>query len=146
MRKTADRIRHAVLFEIVGLALVTPLGAIAFDKPVHDIGVAGLVGATIATGWNYLYNVIFDRVMQRALGTTAKTTPLRILHTFLFEAGLLALLMPFFAWYFSISLLEAFIMDAAFAVFYLFYAYFFNLGYDRLFPLPEWKKEALQSE
>jgi uncharacterized membrane protein len=30
-------------------------------------------------------------------------------------------------------------MDVAFAVFYLIYAYVFNLAYDRLFPLPEWK-------
>jgi uncharacterized membrane protein len=30
-------------------------------------------------------------------------------------------------------------MDLAFAVFYVVYAFLFNLAYDRVFPLPEWE-------
>jgi uncharacterized membrane protein len=57
MRTTSDRIRHALSFEILGLLLVTPLGAIVFHHPIEDIGVLALVGATIATGWNYVFNL-----------------------------------------------------------------------------------------
>lgn len=139
MRTIRDRIRHAISFEIIGLALVTPLGAWAFDKPMHDIGVIGIAGATIATLWNYLYNLGFDHVMRLMRGGTAKTAPIRVLHAILFETGLLLVLMPPIAWYLGISLWQAFLMDVSFALFYLVYAFTFNWTYDRLFPLPEWR-------
>ncbi|MET0530433.1 MAG: PACE efflux transporter [Microvirga sp.] len=140
MRTTRDRIRHALSFEIIGLALVTPLGAWAFGMPLHDIGVVGFVSATIATIWNYIYNLGFDRVIQRVRGSTAKTASIRVLHTVLFEAGLLLVLMPPIAWYLGISLWQAFLLDISFAVFYMVYAFVFNWAYDRVFPLPEWQK------
>ena len=142
MRTVWDRIRHALSFEFIGLLLVIPLGALVFSKPIHDIGVIGIVGATLATLWNYLYNLIFDHAHQHFTGTTLKSRRMRIVHALLFETGLLIVLLPFIAWYLDISLIEAFIMDAAFALFYLVYAYVFNLAYDRLFPLPEWQKAA----
>lgn len=139
MRSFGDRIRHALSFEIIGLLLVTPLGAWAFHMPLHDIGLVGLVSATIATGWNFAYNFLFDLAMERKLGTTQKTPPLRVLHTVLFEFGLLLLLMPFIAWYLGVSLWQALVMDVSFALFYMVYALLFNWLYDRIFPLPEWK-------
>lgn len=141
MRSVGDRIRHAISFEILGLALITPLGAWAFHMPLHDVGIVGLVSATIATGWNFVYNYLFDIGMQRYAGTTEKSGLVRILHTMLFEAGLLAALLPFIAWYLGVSLWAAFLMDASFALFYMGYAFVFNLAYDRLFPLPEWKTD-----
>jgi uncharacterized membrane protein len=140
MRTTQDRIRHAISFEIIGLALVTPLGAWAFGMPMHDIGVLGFAGATIATLWNYIYNLGFDRLMQRVRGSTMKTGPIRVLHAVLFEVGLLVVLLPFFAWYLGISLWQAFLMDVSFALFYMGYALVFNWAYDWLFPLAEWQK------
>ena len=141
MRSIGDRVRHAISFEIVGLALSTPLGAWAFDIPLQDIGIVGLVSTTIATAWNFVYNYLFDIGMQRYAGTTEKSGLVRILHTMLFEVGLLAALLPFIAWYLGISLWAAFVMDASFALFYMGYAFVFNLAYDHLFPLPEWKSD-----
>jgi uncharacterized membrane protein len=140
MRSVRDRIRHAISFEIIGLLLVTPLGAVVFNKPIEDIGVIAVVGATLATLWNYVYNLSFDMLMTRWRGTTEKTIPIRVLHTVLFEAGLLVVLLPFIATYLGITLWEAFVMDAAFALFYMVYAFVFNWGYDRVFPLPEWSQ------
>lgn len=135
MRTTRDRIRHAIWFEIIGLALIIPLGAFAFAMPMHDIGVIGAVSATVAMAWNYLYNLGFDHLMQRWRGHTAKTMPLRVLHAVLFELGLLLALMPLIAWYLNITLWQALIMDVAFALFYMVYAFVYNLAYDRVFPL-----------
>ncbi len=140
MRTTRDRIRHAISFEIIGLAIVTPLGAWVFGMPMHDIGVIGLISATIATIWNYIYNLGFDHVMQRVRGSTLKTTPIRVAHAVLFEGGLLFILLPPIAWYLDISLWQAFVMDVSFALFYMGYAFVFNWAYDRLFPLPEWQE------
>ncbi|MFC3073212.1 PACE efflux transporter [Shinella pollutisoli] len=145
MRSVADRVRHAVSFEILGLALVTPLGAWAFGMPMHDIGIVSIVSATIATAWNFVYNYLFDLILQRISGTTAKGGLARIYHAILFEIGLLAVLMPFIAWYLSISLWQALAMDLSFALFYMVYAYVFNWAYDRLFPLPEWTVETRET-
>lgn len=136
MRSTPDRIRHALLFEGLGLAIVIPAGGWVFGLPVQDMGIVAVVSATLATLWTYIYNLMFDRVMFRRVGHTRKTIGLRVIHAFLFEAGLLLVLMPFIAWYLSISLIAAFWMDIAFAIFYLVYAFVYNWLYDIVFPLP----------
>ncbi|WP_136682581.1 PACE efflux transporter [Falsirhodobacter xinxiangensis] len=136
MRTTGDRIRHALSFEIIGLALFTPLAAVGFGMPVHDVGVVAVVGATLATCWNYAYNLCFDKAMKRLRGTVHKTVALRVLHAILFEGGLLVMMLPFIAWYLGVTLWHALVMDAAFALFYLVYAFVFNWAYDRVFPLP----------
>ncbi|MDH4440015.1 MAG: PACE efflux transporter [Rhizobium sp.] len=144
MRSVADRIRHAVSFELLGLAIITPIGAWAFSMPMADIGVVGIGAATLATGWNYIYNLGFDHYLQRTRGTTLKTLPMRIVHAVLFEAGLVTVLMPFIAWYLEISIWQAFVMDLSLSLFYLVYAFIFNWSYDRLFPLQEWQTETMR--
>ncbi|WP_419897054.1 PACE efflux transporter [Roseomonas sp. USHLN139] len=139
MRTTRDRIRHAILFEAVGLALIIPLGSLAFGLPAQHMGVIGVGSALAATVWNFFYNIGFDRVMQRWAGHTRKGLALRVLHAFLFEAGLLLVLLPPIAWYLGITLMQAFVMDLAIAGFYLAYAFLFNLAYDRAFPVPAWQ-------
>ncbi len=83
-------------------------------------------------------------MLRRYTGTTLKTVPMRIIHAILFEVGLLMVLMPFIAWYLGISLWQAFVMDVAFALFYLVYAFVFNWAYDRLFPLPNGRRRRLR--
>ncbi|QCO55368.1 hypothetical protein EOK75_06020 [Pseudorhodobacter turbinis] len=38
MRTSYDRIRHALCFEIIGLLLIVPLGAMGFGMNAQDIG------------------------------------------------------------------------------------------------------------
>ncbi|MGZ9809850.1 PACE efflux transporter [Pseudoroseicyclus sp. H15] len=140
MRSPLDRLRHALSFEIIALCLVIPLGALAFGKPIGDIGVIGVVGATLATLWNMGFNTLYDRALKHLHGTTLKTPAQRVVHTVLFELGLLAMLLPFIAWYLDISLWQALVMDVSFAAFYMAYAFVFNWAYDALFPLPEWSR------
>lgn len=142
MRTPLDRLRHALSFEIFGLALLTPLGALLFGVPIKDMGAVALVGATMATVWNYFYNWGFDHAMQRLIGTTLKTLRLRVIHAIIFEAGILLALLPFIAWYLGIGLWAAFVMDLGVAGFYLVYTFAFNWAYDRLFPLPGWNLAA----
>src|SRR5690606_36426132 len=94
MRSFWDRARHALFFEIFGLILVIPLGALVFAMPMEDIGVVGVVSATLAMAWNYVYNLIFDTVLKRRTGSTLKSVRMRIVHAVLFEVGLLIVLMP----------------------------------------------------
>jgi uncharacterized membrane protein len=136
MRTFRDRLRHALSFEIIALVIITPLGAWAFGIPLGSIGFVAVVSATIATAWTYLYNLVFDHALLRFAGDVRKSVPMRIVHALLFEAGLLLVLLPFIAWYLQVSLLDAFLMDLSFAVFYLGYTFVFNWLYDLVFPLP----------
>ncbi|MFO1139700.1 MAG: PACE efflux transporter [Paracoccus sp. (in: a-proteobacteria)] len=141
-RSFSDRVRHALSFEIVGLAIFTPLATLAFDKPAADMGMIGLISSTVATLWNFVFNVGFDRAMLRMTGSAVKSMPVRVLHTLMFEGGLLILLVPMIAWYLAIPLMAALMMDLAIMLFYLVYTFFFNIAYDRVYPLPETRAAA----
>ncbi|MGX1744602.1 PACE efflux transporter [Bosea robiniae] len=136
MRSFPDRVRHTVLFEVLGLALVIPGGAMLFNLPATHMGVIGVGSATVATLWNFVYNLGFDHAMLRLIGHTRKSLALRVLHALLFEGGLLVLLLPPMAWYLGMGLWQTFVMDLAIVVFYVVYAFLFNLAYDRVFPIP----------
>ncbi|AOW47865.1 hypothetical protein A4S02_09885 [Acetobacter ascendens] len=135
-RGTSDRVRHVLLFELIALAIVIPTGSTLFGLHESSMGMIGIGSAITATIWNYLYNVVFDRVMARLYATTHKTVGVRIVHTLLFEAGLQVVLLPAIAWYLHESVLKAFSLSMSIAVFYLVYAFVFNMAYDRIFPVP----------
>ena len=135
MRTFRDRVRHAIMFEAVALAIFIPGSAAVFDQPVGDMGFIGIASATIATLWNFVFNVLFDRAMLALRGSVQKTLAQRVAHTLLFEAGLVIMLIPLIAWYLGIGLLAALLMDVAIVVFYLGYGFLFNLAYDRIFPV-----------
>ena len=132
MRSFPDRVRHTVMFEIIGLALVIPGGAMLFNLPATHMGVIGVGSATVATLWNFVYNLGFDHAMLRFTGHTRKSLRLRVLHALLFEGGLILLAVPLIAALMKISLLEAFILDIGVLLFFLPYTYVYHWGYDVL--------------
>ncbi|MDQ7260693.1 PACE efflux transporter [Paracoccus sp. PS-1] len=136
MRSFPDRVRHAVSFELIGLAIVTPLAAWIYDKPVFDMGVVGVGAATLATVWTFVFNLGFDHAMRRWVGHVGKSLRHRLLHTALFELGLLVMLLPPMAWYLGMTLWQTLLLDLFIVAFYLVYNFVFNIAYDRIFPLP----------
>lgn len=134
MRTTSDRIRQAISFELIGILIVTPLFAWGFGHPLGDMGVLVVIGATVATAWNYLFNLFFDHVLVARRGHAQKSMLDRFAHAALFEGTLLVLLLPLFAWWLDVSLVEALLMEVSFALFYMAYAFVFTWGYDSLFP------------
>lgn len=137
MRQTGDRIRHAILFELLALLVVAPLGGLAFGVPVTDFGVVALASTTVAMGWTYVYNLLFDHALKRWRGSVQKTLPIRVFHTLLFEGGLLALFVPCIALYLQVTLAQALAMDLSMAVFYALFAFGYNWGYDLVFPVAD---------
>lgn len=133
-RSTADRIRYALSFEVIGILLSAPLGAWVFDMPLFEIGVVGFLGATIATLWNFGYNLLFDSTLLAMTGSAAKSLPVRVAHAVLFEVGLIAVLMPVIAWYLDVGLWTVFVMDIGFSVFYMVYAFIFDAAYMAIYP------------
>ena len=134
MRTTKDRIRQAISFELFGLLLSIPLAALAFGFDLGRTGVLGVVGATMATVWNYVFNLAFDHGLKRLRGSTQKTLPIRVFHAISFELGLMLAFLPVISWWMGIGLLEALIVDIAFVLFYLVYAFVFTWCYDTIFP------------
>lgn len=134
MRTTKDRIRQAISFEAIGLLLSTPMAAFAFGFDLGKTSVLALIGGTMATVWNYLFNLMFDHSLKRLNGSTRKSLKVRFLHAVSFELGLMLAFLPVIAWWMGIGLVEALIVDIAFVIFYLVYAFVFTWCYDTLFP------------
>ena len=134
MRTTADRIRHAIAFEIIGLVLM--IGILSqFGFELAHVGMMGLAFSIIATVWNYIYNIGFDNFMMKKFNSTEKSLLVRVFHSIGFEAGLLIITIPAIAWMLDLSLWNAFLLDMGMVVFYLIYAYVYNLAYDKVFPV-----------
>ncbi|MDP3290282.1 MAG: PACE efflux transporter, partial [Methyloversatilis sp.] len=84
----------------------------------------------------FAYNKAVDALMARHLGRLEKTWAERVWHALGFELGLLVMTLPLIAWWLSVSLLDALIVDLGLIVFYVLYAFFYNWAYDRVFPPP----------
>ncbi|SMY32611.1 MULTISPECIES: PACE efflux transporter [Photobacterium] len=134
MRTTFDRIRHAIGFEVIGLLLMVGILS-QFGFELGHVGAVGVFFSIVATLWNYVYNQWFDNLMQQKYSTTQKTVRIRLLHSLGFEAGLVIFTIPVLAWVLNVSLWHAFVLDIGMVVFYLFYAYGYNLIYDRIYPI-----------
>jgi uncharacterized membrane protein len=135
MRTTPDRIRQAVSFEVIGLIVVIGFGTLMLGYSMKDFGLLGAIGATIATAWNYVYNLLFDHALLKYTGTPKKTMKLRVAHAVGFELGLMVVFLPIIVRILDASLMEALIVDLGFIAFYLVYAFVFTWAYDTLFPI-----------
>ncbi|WP_429052511.1 PACE efflux transporter [Aeromonas veronii] len=136
MRTRNDRLRHAIGFEFIGLLIAAPLASWVTGVGLNYMGPLALFFSVLATVWNYIYNIGVDKLLLKYQGHTHKTLWQRVLHTFGFEGGLLIVALPVMSWWLSVSMLEALVLDLGFVVFYLIYAFVYNWGYDKVFPIP----------
>jgi len=137
MRTQIDRLRHTILFELIGLVTCTPLAAWVLGKSMAKIVPLAIFMSMAAMGCNYLFNLAFDHALKR-LGHPVHIRPawMRVLHATMFEASLIILTIPAVAWWLDMSLWQAFMTDIGFALFFLVYAFFYNWAYDLVFPMP----------
>jgi uncharacterized membrane protein len=137
MRTSADRIRHTLLFELIGLAVCTPLAAWILDKDLVQIGSLSIALSLTAMCVNYVYNLVFDIALVR-LGRPVHVRPvwMRVLHATLFETSLIILTIPMVAWWLDMTLWAAFLTDIGFTLFFILYAFVYNWAYDVVFPMP----------
>lgn len=135
MRTGADRLRHAVGFEVMGLLLSVPLFGWLMAQPLWHFGPLALAIALTAMLWNVVYNTFTDWLLLRCCGRLEKRPRERVVHAVGFESGLLVLTLPLTAWWLGISLWQALMLDLGISLFYLVYAFFYNWGYDLLFPV-----------
>lgn len=136
LRSGKDRLRYAISFELLLMAILVPVGAAFFDKPLAEIGLLGAVLAGKAMLLNLVYNWVFDKIDARAGRIASDRSHFgRILHAIGFETSLVLTSLPIYAWWLGIGLLEALMTDLVVTSFVVAYTYVFTLAYDRLFPL-----------
>lgn len=140
MRTSADRLRHTILFEVLLLLVVTPICMMVFHTNAQTATFTAVALSLIAMIWNYVFNYLFDYIALKLKGTTKKTKTQRVYHALIFEVGLLVFTIPLLAWALDLSFIDAFLTDLGFVVGAVVYAYFFNLFYDSVFPIPETQK------
>jgi len=129
-KSVSERFFQALLFEVLAIAICAPLGAWLLGYPLAHIGWLTLMISLIAMSWNMLFNLLFDRT-QRRMGFD-RTVMVRVVHSVLFEIGLLLAIVPLAAWWLGIGLWQAFVLDIGIALFFLPYTFSFNWTYDVL--------------
>lgn len=125
-----ERFFHALGFEVLAIAICAPLGAWLLGYSLGHMGVLTLMISLIAMTWNMVFNALFDRA-QRRIGFERKVLA-RLLHSLLFEVGLILAVVPLAAWWLNIGLWEAFVLDIGIALFFLPYSFAFNWTYDHM--------------
>lgn len=129
-KSITERFCHALLFEVLAIAICAPLGAWLLGYPLAHMGVLTLMVSLVAMVWNMLFNALFDRA-QRGMGFQ-RNVAARAVHAVLFEVGLILAVVPLAAWWLDISLWHALVLDIGIALFFLPYTFAFNWLYDSL--------------
>lgn len=129
------RVIYVSLYELIAIAAATLGLAQLSGQGAGHSSVVAVAGSVIAVAWNLAFNWAFERWESRQ-AVSGRSVARRIAHAIGFEGGLVFTLVPLFAWWFDVSLWEAFVMDLALIVFFLCYTFIFNWVFDRIFGLP----------
>ena len=135
MTPTTRRIVQAILYEAVAIGFVGPALGWLFDTSPLDALVLALVMSSIALGWSYVFNGLFERWEARQ-SRRGRSWQRRVLHASGFEGGLVVVLVPLMAWWLGTSLWAAFVADLGVLVFFFVYSFVFTWVFDRVFGLP----------
>ncbi|WP_288253651.1 PACE efflux transporter [uncultured Hydrogenophaga sp.] len=135
MQGLQRKIVYVSLYELFAIAISSAGLALLSDSGLGHASVAAVAASAIAVVWNLVYNTLFERWEARQ-AVKGRGVARRIAHALGFEAGLVVMLVPLFAWWLGVSLWQAFVLDLGLIVFFLVYTYVFNLGFDRVFGLP----------
>lgn len=91
-------------------------------------GALALILAVCAMASNMIYNHAYE-IVERRYGWR-RTVGMRVWHTLGFEVFFMSLALPLTAWWLKISVIDAFLLDLVFSVFFMLYAFCFNWVYD----------------
>ena len=137
-RSTKDRIRYAVLFELILISVMTICGSIFLDRQVFDIGLLMAVLSLKAMLVGFIYNWLFDQMDVRANRIpTERSFAGRVVHAVGFEFGLVLTSLPIVMWWLGLTILQALMMDIIVTSMVVIYTMMFGWVYDKLFPISQ---------
>lgn len=101
------RVVYAVIFEALAIGFTTVILSL-MGNPAGASAAVGVLSSVVALIWNMVFNTLFER-WERRSGHTGRPLRIRLLHTLLFELGLVIVLVPAVALLLQVSLWEAFL-------------------------------------
>ena len=136
IRSRMDRLRYAVLFELLLISILAPLGAVVFERQVVEIGLLAAILCFKAVLVSLIYNWIFDLIDARAgrIPTQRKVVA-RVVHAVGLEVWLVLTSLPIVMWWLGLTIGQAILMDLSVSTFVVVYTFGFAWTYDRLFPV-----------
>ncbi|HDG9831749.1 TPA: multidrug/biocide efflux PACE transporter [Raoultella ornithinolytica] len=130
-RKTlTERVIHAVSFEGLATLILAPTTAWLMQRSVLEMGGLSVLLATLAMVWNLIYNAAFDRLWP--VSRVVRTLKVRALHAIGFEFGFILIGVTAVALILGVSLIQAFMLEIGFMLFFLPYTMLFNWVWDTL--------------
>lgn len=130
-RKTlTERVIHAVSFEGLATLILAPTAAWLMQRSVLEMGGLSVLLATLAMVWNLIYNAAFDRLWP--VSRVVRTLKVRALHAIGFESGFILIGVTAVALILGVSLIQAFMLEICFMLFFLPYTMLFNWIWDTL--------------
>lgn len=126
---------YVTAYELIGM-MISALGLalLSGHKPAST-GPLAMIITTIAVSWNFIYNYLFEWWESHQASRT-RTFRRRLLHAVGFQLTLVVYLIPLIAWWMNVSLVQAFLLDAALIVIIPCYTFVYNWIFDKLFGLP----------
>ena len=138
VRTGRDRLRYSLLFELLLIAILAPLGALVFERHVLDVGLLSTVLSLKAMLVNLIYNWLFDMWdVQAGRVPTERSLVGRIAHAVGFESVLVLTSLPIVIWWLGLTIIQALIMDVAITSIVVIYTILFGWCYDRAFPVQQ---------
>ncbi len=135
MQGIKRKVVYIGLFELIAIA-VTTVGFSWFSgQGAERAGVVAVLTSAVAVAWNLAYNTAFEKWESRQT-VRGRSFKRRVAHALGFEGGLTVILVPLLAWLLQVSLWQALVLDLGLIVFFLAYAFVFNLAFDHVFGLP----------
>ncbi|TPG63318.1 multidrug/biocide efflux PACE transporter [Ewingella americana] len=125
-----ERIFHAIGFEALAVLISAPAAAWLLNKSIFEMGTLAILLSTTAMVWNIIYNSVFDRLWP--VSRVTRTMKVRVCHALGFESGFILIGLPIAAGWLGISLLNAFMLEIGFFLFFLPYTIAYNWLYDTL--------------
>ncbi len=122
-------------YELIGWVISSVALAILSGNSAGVTGPLALAITTIAVSWNFIFNTLFEFWESRQV-SRIRTFRRRFVHAVLFQLTLVVFLIPLIAWWLSVSLIQAFLLDFALIIFIPIYTFFFNWAFDKLFGVP----------
>lgn len=125
-----ERIFHAILFEAILLALSVAGAMLLQLGEAHALAGWFFVISLVAMLWNYVYNLLCDRLFPAP--REQRNAYFRLWHSILFEVGLMVLTIPILAYALNLTWWQAFWADIGLTLLIVVYTFCFNWLYDHI--------------
>ena len=143
MQGIKRRVVYITLYEAIAIVAASIGLAAMSGQGIGHSGALAVIASVIAVVWNLAFNALFERWEARQ-AVRGRSVWRRIAHAIGFEGGLVIFLVPTFAWWLDISLIQALVMDLGLVIFFLVYTFVFNWAFDAVFGLPASASGAAQ--